>query len=97
MFVRSKKSGSHRYLQIVESHWDDGHVRQRVIGTLGREDELRQGDKLDQLLCSLGKFADHALVLAAHEKGEATTIAAARIGPPLVFERLWRELGCGDP
>lgn len=96
MFVRSKKSGSHRYLQIVESHWDDGHVRQRVIGTLGREDELRQGDKLDQLLCSLGKFSDHALVLAAHEKGDATTIASARIGPPLIFERLWREIGCGE-
>jgi len=96
MFVRSKKSGNHRYLQIVENHWEDGHVRQRVIGTLGREDELRQQGKLEQILCSLEKFADHALVLTAHEKGEATAIATARIGPPLIFERLWRETCCGE-
>jgi hypothetical protein len=33
------------------------------------------------------------MLLSAVEKGEATTIEARRIGPPLLFERLWRD-GC---
>src|SRR3569623_2666343 len=31
------------------------------------------------------------MLLSAIEKGEATTIEARRIGPPLLFERLWRD------
>jgi hypothetical protein len=43
MFIQRKRSGSHTYLQIVENRWEGGKVRQRAIGTLGREDELREG------------------------------------------------------
>src|ERR1700692_4596124 len=34
------------------------------------------------------------MLLSAFEKGEATTIDAKRIGPPLLFERLWRDCCC---
>jgi hypothetical protein len=34
------------------------------------------------------------MLLSAVEKGEATTIEAKRIGPPLLFERLWRDSFC---
>jgi hypothetical protein len=44
MFVRLKRSGSpgalREYLQIVESFREQGKVRQRLIATLGRRDEL---------------------------------------------------------
>ena len=40
MFFRLKKSGERAYVQIVENKRVDGAVRQSVIATLGRADEL---------------------------------------------------------
>ena len=40
MFFRLKQSGSRRYLQIVDNRRENGAVRQHVIATLGRLDEL---------------------------------------------------------
>jgi hypothetical protein len=34
-------------------------------------------------------------LLAVAQDGQATTAAVRRIGPALVFERLWTETGCG--
>jgi hypothetical protein len=39
-------------------------------------------------------FAAKAMVLAAAQDDAATKIATPRIGPALVFERLWEETGC---
>lgn len=92
MFFRQKRSGGHIYLQIVENRWEKGRSRQRVIATVGRLDELRQSGQLDGLLQSGGKFAEAVLVLSAHRRGELPGIRNTRIGPALVFERLWQEL-----
>jgi hypothetical protein len=40
MFFRLKKSGARSYVQIVENKRIDGAVRQSVIATRGRVDEL---------------------------------------------------------
>jgi len=53
MFLRVKKTSSRAYLQIVESYRDQGKVRQRVIGTIGRMEELAARGQVDQLLRSL--------------------------------------------
>src|SRR5580704_9929180 len=82
MFFRTKKSGSRSYLQVVENRWEDGRPRQRVIATLGRLDQLQESGPLDGLL------------LSAHAKGQLPTITARRIGPALIFERLWQQTGC---
>lgn len=92
MFFRQKKSGDRVYLQIVQNRWVEGRSKQRVIATLGRLDQLQQTGQLDSLLQSGGKFAQAVLVLAAHRQGEAPTIRTRRIGPALVFARLWQEL-----
>src|ERR1700722_10844785 len=42
MFFRKKTSGGRAYLQIVENRREDGAVRQQVIATLGRLEDLRQ-------------------------------------------------------
>jgi hypothetical protein len=39
-------------------------------------------------------FASKALVLSAVADDSALKIASRRIGPALVFERLWEETGC---
>jgi hypothetical protein len=92
MFFRQKRSGDHVYLQIVENRWEKGRSKQRVIATVGRLDQLREGGQLDGLLQSGAKFAESVMVLAAHRQGDAPAIHARRIGPALVFGRLWDEL-----
>ncbi len=94
MYFRKKTSGGRAYLQIVESRREGATVRQQVIATLGRIDELRESGQLERLLRSGARFADKAIVLDALDRGEATTISARRIGPALAFERVWEETGC---
>jgi hypothetical protein len=96
MFFRVKPSGPRRYLQIVENHWSDGRSRQRVVATLGRLDHLQQEGRLESLLASGARFAQHALLLTALQKGELQSVTRRRIGPVLIAERLWRDSGCGD-
>jgi len=92
MFFRQKRSGNHVYLQIVENRWEKGRSKQRVIATVGRLDRLQASGQLDGLLQSGAKFAEAVMVLTAHRQGEAPAIQARRIGPTLVFQRLWNEL-----
>ncbi len=93
MFVRAKKSGAYEYLQVVESQRIDGKVRQRVIATLGRLDVLQATGKIDAMLSSCARFAETVSVLDAHKRGKLPPAETVKIGPPLVFERLWRQLG----
>lgn len=92
MFFRQKRSGGHVYLQIVENRWEKGRSKQRVIATVGRLDQLQQSGQLDGLLQSGAKFAEAVLVLSAHRRGDTPAIRHCRIGPALIFGRLWDEL-----
>jgi hypothetical protein len=94
MFFRVKPSGPRRYLQLVENFWDDGRTKQRVLATLGRLDQLQASGQLDALLASGARLAQHALLLSAQADGQAPTITTRRLGPALVFERLWQQTGC---
>ncbi len=94
MYFRKKTSGGRAYLQIVESRREGAAVRQQVIATLGRIDELQASGQLERLLRSGARFADKAIVLDALDRGEAATISTRRIGPALAFERVWEETGC---
>lgn len=93
MFVRAKKSGAYQYLQLVHNERIDGKVRQRVVATLGRLDILQESGQIDSLIASCGRFAQHTAVLDAHRQGKTEAAETIKIGPPLVFERLWKELG----
>lgn len=100
MFVRLKRSGSpgapREYLQIVESFREQGKVRQRLIATLGRRDELVATGALDDLIRSLTKFSERLRVVerVRHEGLQAHTARAW--GPALVFGRLWEQQGVPD-
>ena len=96
MYFRKKTSGGRDYLQIVESRRDGEKVRQQVIVTLGRVDDLHESGQLERLLRSGARFAAKAIVVDALNDGSAITTAVRRIGPALVFERLWDESGCRE-
>jgi hypothetical protein len=94
MYFRRQTSGGRAYLQIVESRRDGDQVRQQVIATLGRFEELQASGQLERLLRSGARFAAKAMVLSAAGDDAALKIGVRRIGPALAFERLWEETGC---
>ena len=94
MYFRKKTSAGRAYLQIVESRREGAAVRQQVIATLGRIEDLQESGQLERLLRSGARFAEKAIVLDAVHRGEATVVSTRRIGPALAFERGWEETGC---
>src|SRR5580693_7006882 len=97
MFFRLKKSGERSYVQIVENTRDGAAVRQTVIANLGRADELAASGALASLIASCAKLTDQVLLInALDEDAEgALSVAARRIGGPLLFGRIWERLGIG--
>lgn len=94
MFARVKNSGSYQYLQIVENRWEKGKVRQRVISTLGRLDQMAVKGEVESLVRSLSRFSEKTLLILSDRSNVSAN--AKKIGPALIFERLWKELGIGS-
>jgi hypothetical protein len=93
MFIRVKGTGQYRYLQVVENHREGSHTRQRVICTLGRLDSLQESGATDALLRSLARFSQQVKLLDDFQEGHLETGAYRKLGPDLVFGRLWQETG----
>ena len=91
MFARVKKSGKQQYLQIVENRKIKGKVKQRVIATIGRMDQLQAKEQIETLIRSLSRFSEKALLVLSGKSD--VNASAKKIGPALIFERLWEELG----
>src|SRR4051794_38945356 len=96
MFFRLKKSGPRSYLQIVENRRDGRAVRQHVVATIGRIDELAARGRLATLLAPGARFCEQVMPLSAWDDPEqAPRLSCKRIGGPLLFGRLWERLGIG--
>jgi len=89
LFVRTQTNGSRTYLLIVENDWVDGKVKQRILSRLGRLDQLLADGRLDALVQSLGRFSEKLAVLGAQARGEGVAARSSRVGPSLIFQRLW--------
>jgi len=96
MFFRTKPAGSYRYLQIVHSVREGKKVRQQVIATLGRLDLLQASGQLERLMRSGLRHCQSFTVIDAHAASEIQPVAIRRIGPDLVFARLWKESGISE-
>lgn len=93
MFVRAQRSGKRTYLLVVENEWAAGKVRQKVLHRLGRLDVLQKTGKLDALMLSMQRFSQKFAVLGATQNAQVQTGRSCRIGPALIFEKLWRQTG----
>jgi len=91
MFARIKKSGRYQYLQLVENRKVEGKVRQRVVATLGRLDQIKAKGGVETLVRSLARFSEKTLLIISGKSDVDAT--AVKIGPALIFERLWQDLG----
>jgi len=93
VFLRTKSVEGRTYLVLVEGQRVEGRVKQKVVARLGRLDELIATGQLDRMLATLGQYSEKYAVLGEHAKGNAVRVRARTIGPALVFERLWKDLG----
>jgi len=92
MFVRVKKNSEGRvYLQIAESYRERGKIRQRVLCTLGRLDILQRDGVLENLSESLARFSEKIAIIGACREASRNPVKTRRIGPVIVFEKLWRD------
>ena len=91
MFARIKKSGKYQYLQIVENRKEKGKVKQRVIATIGRMDQLHPKGRVETLIRSLSRFSEKTLLILSGKSDVSAD--AVTIGPSIIFERLWKETG----
>ena len=95
MFARIKKSGRNEYLQLVENRREGKKISQRVVATIGRMDELRAGGDIETIIRSLSRFSEKVLLILSARGNADAQATAKKIGPSLIFERLWQELGIG--
>ena len=94
MYFRKKISEGRVYVQIAESRRQGSRVRQRVIYTRGGLDELKASGQMARVVRSGARFAEQAIVVSAVRADAVERVGSWRIGPALVFERLWQETGC---
>lgn len=98
MFIRSVKvpssSGTvHEYVRIVESVWEQGRVKQKVVANLGRRDVL------DSVLPMLNRFlsgeASDATGLAGAPEaaGAVEALDSSTWGPMFVVRHFFEKLG----
>jgi hypothetical protein len=91
LFARIKKSGKYQYLQIVENRKEKGKVKQRVIATIGRMDRMQAKGRVETLIRSLSRFSEQTMLILSGKSD--VSAEAVKIGPTIIFERLWKETG----
>ena len=96
MFVREKRIGRYTYVYLVETVRENGSVKQRIIRNLGRKEDVERRGDLDRLARSAARLAQRSMILSLMDEGSVPALSCKRIGPPLLFERLWRDTGCRD-
>jgi hypothetical protein len=96
MFAREKRIGPYTYIYLVENVREAGRSRQRIIANRGRKEGVNARGGLDRLTRSLARLAQRSMVLSVLDGEAPPGLACRRIGPALLFERLWQETGCRD-
>src|SRR5258707_174790 len=94
MFARDKRIGPYTYVYLVENVREEGRTKQRIIANLGRKEVVVARGDLDRLARSVVRLAQRSMVLSLVEGEVPPNARCQRIGPALLFERLWHEVGC---
>lgn len=95
MFARIKKSGRNEYLQLVENRREGKKITQRVVATIGRMDELLAGGNIETIIRSLSRYSEKVLLILSARGNADVRATVKKIGPAIIFERLWQDLGIG--
>ena len=93
MFIKRTRGGSKNkpiyYLQIVESYREKDKTRHRVLGTLGKEEDLLANGTIENLIEKFAAWSKQYLLIS---KSEESIRDALIYGPLLVVNHLWKQL-----
>ena len=97
MFARLKtvtaNGRTYQYVQLVENRREDGKVRQHIVASLGRLDQLEARGDLRRIVEALTKLLPQVRLVEAHRQQSLEADSDRLWGPVLIFERLWQDLG----
>ena len=94
MFTRISLSGGRSYLQLVESFRENGKVKQRMVASLGRLDEVKVKALISDLERSIG-IKPAVLESSVPESLPISFAPARAYGDLYALQCLWQELGLG--
>src|SRR3972149_988026 len=90
-FPRKKDKLVGQDVQIGETSREGGKVKQRILLSLGRVDELRASGELDRMAEALARLTERQKIVSLAK--ELVAPAARKFGPVPVFRNLWKRLG----
>lgn len=93
MFIKNTRGGSknkpNTYLQLAHNYRKDGKVKQKIICTLGRKEELERSGQIDALITKLTQYSKKLLVINT----ETDKIKSVKLyGTTLAVNSLWKKL-----
>jgi len=94
VFTRISRSGGRSYLQLVESFRENGKVKQRMVASLGRLDEVKVKALISDLERSIG-IKPAVLESSVPESLPISFAPARAYGDLYALQCLWQELGLG--
>ena len=98
MFFRLKKSGERSYVQIVENNATARPCARGSSPDLGRADDLAATGRFgvaSSLRAQNSPIRCCSIASLDQDAEGALSVAAKRIGGPLLFGRIWEQLGIG--
>jgi hypothetical protein len=90
-FPRKKDGSLRQYLQLVETYREGKKVKQRILLSLGRVDDLRISGELDRMADALVRLSEREKIVDLAKELAATSNKV--FGPVAVFRHLWKKLG----
>jgi hypothetical protein len=100
LFIKTTKVKNYEYIKLVESYWEDGRSKCRVLYNFGRLDIIKQDESFVKAIEKLCEITGGAVKKEASEDegtlfndcGEAEFYNYGY----LAYLKLWRELGIDD-
>jgi len=90
-FPRKKDGSLRQYLQLVETYREGKKVKQRILLSLGRVDDLRTSGELDRMADALVRLSEREKIVDLAKELAATSNKV--FGPVAVYRHLWKKLG----
>ncbi|MHB1284803.1 MAG: IS1634 family transposase [Metallibacterium scheffleri] len=92
MFLRRTRSGPREYLQLAESYRTPAGVRQRVLFSFGRIDQL-PAEQIDTLIRGLQRVSGDESTVSSATSSTIACAPARSLGDTWALTQLWKSLG----
>lgn len=86
-----QKGRPYEYVQIIENYRKNGKIRQRIVFSLGRKDQIDPA-RISQLMEHLERFSEKLMVLRKDDPGLVVEWSRP-YGLPFLYQRLWEQTG----